>query len=657
MTRNPHAGEPFLEDDADDSAIAAALEQVSIPALMCSLVHMTGDPSWIRGDIQPRIANSLDIQSGIPAEEQAEIRRRALPAIAAYRDGGCQPHDLSEEVIAEIMTFLGRRPVEGSLAGLFLDDLQLAGGDTNAVTWGDEIPDDVKAASHVVVIGCGMAGILAGIRLKQAGLPFTIIDKNDGPGGTWWENRYPGARVDIGSHQYCYSFEPTDHWTEFYCQQPELRDYFTAVVDKYGLRPHCRFNTAVSSIVWNEASASWQVAVTTAEDPDGAEEVLDGRFVISGVGSLNIPKLPDIPGKDSFAGPSFHSARWPENLDIAGKRFALIGAGASGFQIGPAIADTVEQLTIFQRTAQWITPNPLYHAPVPDGDRWALRHLPFYGRWYRFIMTFPGLAMGMEPYRIDPQHADETHRSINVVHAKRAEKLLESMVSIVSDRPDVLEKIVPDYPSSGKRMLQDNGTWLRTLMRPDVDLVRTTIDHIEPDGVVTADGTHYPADIICYATGFKHNDFLASMDVRGRNGQSLRELWGNEPVAYLGITVAGFPNLFCVYGPGTNLAAGASLFYHSEFQVHYAMEAIRETLRSGAMACEVTQEAYEEYAMRYQSEIDQMVWSHPSITHSHYKNPNGKIFTLSPWPLDRYWEWTRTLSRDDYAFSAEGASA
>jgi 4-hydroxyacetophenone monooxygenase len=649
MTRNPHAGEPFSEDDA---TIAAALEQVSIPALMCSLVHMTGDPSWIRGDIQPRIANSLDIQSGIPADEQAEMRRRAVPAIAAYRDGGCEPRDLSPELVAEIMAFLGRRPVEGSLAGLFLDDLQLEGGDTNAVTWGDEIPEDVKAASHVVVIGCGMAGILAGIRLKQAGLPFTIIDKNDGPGGTWWENRYPGARVDIGSHQYCYSFEPTDHWTEFYCQQPELRDYFTAVVDKYGLRTHCRFNTAVKSIVWDEERSSWQVTASTADNNGGAEEILDGRFVISGVGSLNIPRLPNIPGMDSFAGPSFHSARWPDDLDIRGKRFALIGAGASGFQIGPAIADDTEQLTIFQRTAQWITPNPLYHAPVPDGDRWALRHLPFYGRWYRYIMTFPGLAMGMEPYRIDPKHADETHRSINEVHAKRADKLLESMVSIVQDRPDVLEKIVPDYPSSGKRMLQDNGTWLRTLMRPDVDLVRTAIERIEPDGVVTADGKRYPADIICYATGFAHNDFLASMEVRGRNGQNLRELWGNEPVAYLGITVAGFPNLFCVYGPGTNLAAGASLFYHSEFQVHYAMEAIRATLTSGAKACEVTQEAYEEYSLRYQNEIDQMVWSHSAIKHSHYKNPNGKIFTLSPWPLDRYWEWTRSIQRDDYAFSA-----
>jgi 4-hydroxyacetophenone monooxygenase len=266
-------------------------------------------------------------------------------------------------------------------------------------------------------------------------------------------------------------------------------------------------------------------------------------------------------------------------------------------------------------------------------------------------MTFAGIAMGMEPYRIDPQHGDETRHSINEGHAQRAQSLLASMTAQLGDRTDLLEKVIPDYPAAGKRMLQDNGTWLRTLARPDVDYVRTAIDHIEPDAVVTADGTRYPADIICYATGFAHNDFLASMDVRGREGRPLRDVWGDEPVAYLGITVAGFPNLFCVYGPGTNLAAGASLFYHCEFQVHYAMEAIRATLLAGARAVEVTRDAYDEYGRLYQDEIDQMVWSHPSIQHSHYKNPNGKIFTLSPWSIDRYWQWTRTIDESHYVFS------
>ncbi len=644
MTRNRFAGEPF---DESDDAIARALEEVSIPALMCSLVHMSGDPSWCRGDIRPRAAVSLDIQSGLSEEDKAEMRRRALPVIAAYRDGGCVPVDLPRELLQEMMAFLGGRPVDGTVAGLFFDDLQFEGGDSGEISWGDEISEAQKVTSPVVVIGCGMGGILAGIRLKQAGLPFTIIEKNGGPGGTWWENRYPGARVDVGSHQYCFSFEPADHWSEYYCQGPELRAYFGTIVDKFGLRPHCRFDTAVTEMNWEQDRSMWHVGVRSAS---GAADVLDARFVISAVGSLNIPRMPEIPGMDTFEGPSFHSARWPEDLDIRGRTFALVGAGASGFQLGPAVAPEVEHLTIFQRTAQWIIPNPLYHTPVPPGDEWALRHLPFYGRWYRFIMTFAGIAAGSEPYRIDPGHDDPTHQSVNAMNAKRSAALLASMQSIVADRPDLLDKITPDYPATGKRILQDDGTWLRCLQRPNVEFVRTSIERVVPDGVVTVDGTHHRADIICYTTGFRHNDFLASMRVTGRNGVSLRDQWGDEPTAYLGITVPNFPNLFCVYGPGTNLAAGASLFYHSEFQVHYAMDVIHETLASEAQWSEVRPDAHDDYVERYQDEIGQMVWSHPSITHSHYKNPDGKVFTLSPWPLDLYWSWTRTMERADYDF-------
>jgi 4-hydroxyacetophenone monooxygenase len=643
MSRNPHAGEPFEDDD---ETMVAALEEVSIPTLLCSLVHMTGDPSWIRGDIQPRHAVSMDVQGGIPADEQAEVRRRALPAIAEYRDGGCMPHELPRDLLLEMMAFLGRQPVGGRLAGLFFDDLQFDGGDTNAITWGEEIPDGVKQESPVVVVGCGLAGILAGIRLQQAGLPFTIVDKNDGPGGTWWENRYPGARVDVGSHQYCYSFEPADHWSEFYCQQPELRDYFASIVDKHDLAPNCRFGTAVTGVAWDDEHACWRVEVATAH----GEDVLEARFLISAVGALNVPRFPQIPGAESFRGPSFHSARWPDDLDITGLRFGLVGAGASGFQIGPAVAEQVDHLTIFQRTAQWMIPNPLYHAPVPPGDRWALRHLPFYGRWYRFVMTFAGIAAGTDPYRIDPDHDDPTFRSVNSGHAKRSDGLLAWITSLVGADPELLDKVVPDYPALGKRVLQDDGTWLRTLQRPDVELVRDPIERIDPDGIVTAGGVHHPVDVICFATGFRHNDFLASMDVAGRDGRSLREQWGDEPTAYLGITIPGFPNLFCVYGPGTNLAHGAGLFYHSEFQVHYAMEAIRETLATGARSCEVTDAAHDDYVERYTTEIGQLVWSHPSIRHSHYKNPDGKVFTLSPWALDAYWDWTRTVDREDYVF-------
>lgn len=649
--RNPHAGAPFTDDD---DAIAAALEDVSIPALLCSLVHMTGDAAWIRDPaLRPQASVLNDFQSGMPDDMRAEARKRALPAIAAYRDGGCVPYVPSPELAQEMMAFLACGPVDADAVPMFLDDLHLDGADSGAVTWGDEVTDQAKAESHVVVIGCGESGLLAGIRLAQAGLPFTIVEKNEGPGGTWWENRYPGARVDIGSHFYCYSFIPSDHWSEYFVRQPELRDYFVEVLDSYDLRPHCRFGTEVVAATFDETSGRWRLDLRRA---DGSTDTLDARFVISAVGALNQPKLPDMPGMDDFAGPSFHSARWDPTVDWRGTRFALIGAGASGFQIAPTIADDVAHLTVFQRTAQWMFPNPNYHRAVPAGDTWAMRHLPFYGRWFRFLMFHPGAGLSLERSRIDPNYDDPEGKAINATNAVVRELFGNWIVSQLDGRPDLVEKCLPPYPPSAKRMLQDNGSWLACLRKPNVELVRTGIERIAPEGVVTVDGELHPADVICYATGFRHNDFLWPMEIRGRGGRTLRERWGDEPTAYLGMTVPGFPNLFCLYGPGTNLAHGASLIFQSECQVNYVVRAIHAVLASGHRTIDVRDDVHDEYAERYQHEISQMVWSHWSVRHSHFKNPDGRIFTLSPWPIPTYWRWTRAVDPADYVFSSPGAA-
>ena len=386
----------------------------------------------------------------------------------------------------------------------------------------------------------------------------------------------------------------------------------------------------------------------TVRSADGTTGTLDARFLISGVGSLNNPRMPDIPGMSDFAGPSFHSARWPADLDISGTRFALVGAGASGFQIAPTIADDVAHLDIFQRTAQWVLPNPSYHAPVPPGDGWAMRHLPFYGRWFRFLMLYPGIGLGTESYRRDPSFDDSDGLANNASSAARREYLLGWIGSQLEGRPDLIEKSTPPYPPGGKRILQDNGTWYAALKKPNVELVRTGIERIAPEGVVTVDGVLHEADVICYATGFHHNDFLAPIELTGRGGASLREQWGDEPTAYLGVTVPNFPNLFLLYGPGTNLAHGASIIIHSECQVNYTMCAIRVVLTAGARAIEVRKDVHDEYLGRYRAEIDQLVWSHPAIEHSHYKNPDGRIFTLSPWPIEVYWGWTRSVDPAEY---------
>jgi len=640
-TRNPHAGSPF---DDDDAAIAAALEDASVPALLCSLVHMTGDPSWIRGPRRPRMATPSPLQGQMPPEELTSVRAEALPVIAEYRDTGCRPRELGRELLGEMMEFLACGPLSSRLRDLFFFDLQFDGVDPAAITWKSDIDEAGRADSRVVVIGAGMAGIQSGIRLTQAGLPFTIVEKNAGPGGTWWENRYPGARVDVASHQYCYAFEPADHWSEYYCQHPELRNYFTRVLDKYALRPHCRFETEVTGAEWDESNARWRIAVRAN---DGSTEVLDARFVISAAGSLNIPRMPEIEGMESFAGPSFHSTRWPADFEHRGLRLALLGAGASGFQIAPTIAEEVDHLSIFQRTAQWVLHNPLYHEQVPDGETWAMRHLPFYGRWLRFTVTQPGLGPGVESYRIDPDHFDPESQSVNADNAARRDFMLRWMRSHLADRPDLIEKVTPDYPAMGKRILLDNGSWFECLKKQNVDLIRTGIDRIVPEGIVTVDGTLHRVDAICYATGFRHNEFLA-FDMKGRNGTSLHSQWGDQPSAYLGISVPNFPNFFLCYGPGTNLAHSAGLFFHAEYQTMHAMEAIHAVLAADARSIEVRRDVHERYVDELVEQISSLVWAHPSIRHSHYKNPDGKVYTLSPWAIDDYWERSREVDREDY---------
>ena len=641
--RNPHAGFQFTDDDA---TIAAALVDVSIPALLCSLVHMTGDPAWIRTELRPQGAMLNEYQGYMSEDMKAEARRLALPAIAAFRDSGCVlPAPPPPEVLHEMMEFLGCAEIPADVAEMFLEDLHMDGSDAREITWGDEIPADVRAGAHVVVIGCGEAGLLAGIRLGQAGIPYTIVEKNSGPGGTWWENQYPGARVDIGSHFYCYSFEPGDHWTEYFSQQPELQDYCDRVMRKYGVDEHCRFDTEVTGATFDEATGRWSVEVRTR---DGAVDQLDAFAIVSAVGSLNQPHLPEIPGMDDFRGPSFHSARWDRSVDYRGTRFALVGAGASGFQIAPTIANDVAQLTVFQRTAQWMFPNLHYHEPVPEGDRWAMRHLPFYGRWFRFLTFFPGSGLTIDRSRVDPDYEATDGIAINETNAMTAEFFGAWIREHCGDDAELLELVMPDYPATGKRTLQDNGSWLQCLRKNNVELVRTGIERVVADGIVTVDGTHHPADVICYATGFLHNDYLWPMHVVGRGGVSLRDQWGIEPTAYLGITVPNFPNLFCLYGPGTNLAHGGSLFFQSECQVNYVMESLRLLLTGGYRTMEPRADVHDEYRGRYEDEISQMVWAHPSVKHSHFKNPEGRIFTLSPWPIPTYWSWTRRVDPGDY---------
>ncbi|MCU1601303.1 MAG: putative flavoprotein involved in transport [Frankiales bacterium] len=623
--RNPHAGEPFTTSDDE---IAVALEDVSIPTLLLSMVHMSGDERILDGPLRPQGLFLNEVQGYMSEEDKAAVRAQAVEIIKDYRDRGCpEPAPVGPALLKKMMAFLVCQEVPDEYVPMMLEEMELDGRDDRAV---EARSTDVD----VVVIGLGMSGLLAAIRLQEAGIGYTVVEKNAGVGGTWWENSYPGARVDVGNHFYCYSFEPSDHWTEFFAQQPELQAYFQGVMDKHDVAKNVRFSTEVTAATW--AGDRWDVVLDTGE-------VLRAKAVISAVGQLNRPYVPDVPG--DFDGSQFHTSRWDHEVDVTGKRVVMVGAGATGFQLAPTIAPQVEHLTVIQRTAQWMFPNPNYHEQVGPGVRWALRHLPFYGRWYRFLIFWPGCDTGLEAARIDPSFADNP-TVVSEVNEFTRQMFTDWIVSQVGDDEELRAKVVPSYPPTAKRTLQDNGSWLTCLTRDNVELVRAGVDRLESGAVVDTDGNRHEADVLVWATGFRVNEPLFPLTITGRDGRDLRAEWGDRPAAYLGMTSPGFPNFFMMYGPGTNLASGGSLIFHSECEIRYIVQCLQAL--DGRTSMEPRQDKHDEWYARCQAELKTLVWSTPHVEHNFYRNADGDVHCLSPWRLVDFWTWTRTPDLSDF---------
>ena len=639
---NP-AGIAITENDA---AIAAALEEASVPTLMMSMVHMTGDTRILQGAIRPAGVYLNELQGFMSPEDQAAIRAQALEVIKTFRDGGCQlPPPPSAETIHEMMKFLVVEEVGAEYIPMLLEELELDGEDVREVAI--NAAEEVKQAFPVVVIGGGMSGVLAAIRLEEEGIPYTVIEKNPAVGGTWYENQYPGARVDVGNHFYCYSFEPSHEWSEYFSRQPELQAYFENTAKKYGVLEHFRFNTEVTKARFDNDSGQWLV---TIKGQDGTEEQLQAGALISAVGQLNRPNFPDVEGMDLFAGPSFHSAQWQHDVDLKGKRVAVLGSGASAFQLVPEIAKEVAELTVFQRSPPWMFENPSYHDEVGEGKKWCLKHLPFYARWLRFLIFWPACDGAWATLTVDPDWPKQEN-SINEINDIIRQAFAEYIGNQVGDDEALLAKVIPDYAPLGKRTLQDNGSWLQALKRDNVELVNEPIQSVNEQGVVSASGKQYDVDVIVYASGFKGNQFLWPMEIIGKNGVSLNEQWGEEAESYLGITVPNFPNFFCLFGPATNLAFGGSLIQNSECQMRYIMGCLKALLEAGKTTIECRQAVCDDYNLRMRALHANMVWEHSSVKTSFYKNSKGHATLLSPWKILDYWTWTKAPDMEEFVLN------
>ncbi|GAB3291364.1 flavin-containing monooxygenase [Parahaliea aestuarii] len=637
----------------DDAAIREMLWELNVPSLLMSIVHMSGDTSVLSRYPAPRMMNVVEagaggeqlLEGGYTRAQAAQIHEEVLTAIAAYRQRGGSLPELDDNVVSELYTFMCGHELDQRYENFIREEIALDGVDQRGLNLETEA---LKAAGRnfpVVIIGGGMGGVLAGIRLGEAGIPYTLIEKNSGLGGTWFENHYPGCRVDVPGHSYSYSFEPNHEWSCHFPLADEIRAYFDRCAADYGVKEHTRFNTEVEAARWDEDSATWQVTVV---DGNGERDTLTARAVISAVGQLNRPKLPEIDGIDTFNGPLFHSGAWPKGLDLAGKKVAVIGSGASAFQIIPELAETASELTVFQRSPAWMFPNPGYHMAVGDGQKWALKKLPYYSKWYRFWLFYTSIEGVYDKTLVDPAWNDS--RSVSAANDEMRQALTAWIESQVQD-PALLEKVLPTYPPFGKRILQDNGTYLAALQKDNVELVTEGITAIEPTGVRTADGVLHEVDAIACATGFYADRFLFPMQVTGRDGVSLNEQWGDtNGRAYLGITVPNFPNLFCIYGPNTNLVVAGSIAHNAESQVNYILRSIRFLLEGGHQSMDVRQEVHDSY----NDEVDRInadtAWGWEGVN-NWYKNEAGRVTANLPFRIIDYWQMTKQPKAEDYRFS------
>lgn len=631
--------------DADDATLRWALADAHSASLMASLVHVTGDPSIIRGDIRPVPDLFGYDEDGLSDADREAIRARAFEILRQYRDrGAAPPPALSRDTIAEIIDFIGGEPPPEGYSDLLAEELDLDFDDPRGAG-GTDLRGLANAAGFkVLIIGAGMCGILAAHRCRQAGVDFVVIEKDPQPTGTWYENTYPGCRVDSYNHVYAYSFVPYNAWPMYFSQREDIFAYFNYCIDHFGIRDRIRLGTRVEEAVFDEATGRWAVTVVAG---DGTRETLQANVLISAVGQLNIPKLPSIKGIECFAGAAFHSAEWDHSVDLSGKRVAVVGTGASATQFVPEIAARVGQMTVFQRTPPWLLPTPRYHQPISAEQRWLFEHIPYYERWYRLWTFRIAGADGALPYMYGEEGWTGSADAVGTANDELRAVLTDYVGAQLADRPDLLAKSIPDYPPGGKRPLRDCGVWLDALKRDNVELVDAAITEITPRGVRTADGCEHAADVLIFGTGFQADHFLSTLRVVGRDGAELASQWAEAPRAYKGITVPNFPNLFCLYGPNTNIVVGSSIIFFAECQARYVMHCIGELLAAGARSLEVRGEVHDAWVERIDAANARMAWGAPNVQ-SWYKNAGGIVTQNWPGTHLEYWNETRSLDPNDY---------
>ena len=620
-----------------------AVAGADLRVLLMVLVHLTGDHAWLEPPFRPVRDVRLipDPSAGLPLPVQQVIRSAALEAIS-------QP---KAPVIGDPGTALMHRMMSVCLGETVAPEYALLnreemGLKDRSVQW---TAGGQQAPGNVLIVGAGVSGIALAVSLKKLGVPFVVVERRSAVGGTWFVNRYPGCGVDTPNHSYSYSFGPRHRWSRYFSRREEVEAYIGNVVERFDLEPHIRFSTELEGSEWSEARQRWVSVLAT----EGRRETYESTFLVSAIGQFSDPSVPRVAGASTFDGPIFHSVAWPEGLQVEGKNVAVIGTGATAMQLVPTIADSAASIHVYQRTPQWSRPIPGYADRISDGAQLLLEYVPFYAEWFRFNMFWRYGDGLLRCLKKDPGW-DHPERSVNAVNDRHRREMTEFILSELDGRPDLIAKCIPSYPPYGKRILLDNR-WYETLRRPNIELVVDPIESIGTGYVETEDGIRRQADIVVYATGFKLTEMAGRLNIVGRDARRLSDEWSDDnPSAYLGLLVPGFPNFFCMLGPGSAPAHGGSVVFQAECQTRYITSCLVQMAERSAAAVEIRRDVCDDYLRRFDAEHETLIWSHPGMS-TYYRNRHGRVFSVMPWRFVDYWNLTHDADLAEFTVTGNRA--
>jgi 4-hydroxyacetophenone monooxygenase len=609
--------------DASDAQIERAVAHADPMVLRGLLYQLTGDDEAAATRIT---VDPTGFQTFMMVAEEADVamlRHKTVDFLRAHRDAGAEPLGIGpEERLRRSIPLVLGEELDDAEFEYCSEELALDPW-ARTLAWREPPPPERLQGFSVTVIGAGFGGLNAAVMLKRAGIDYTVIEKDSGVGGTWWETRYPGARVDTPSRAYTHLFGAHFPYSSPFCDSAENQRYFDWVADTFEVRDDIVFDTEVRALTWDEAASVWEVEI---EGPEG-RRTLRSNAVITAVGFLNRPRIPEIEGMADFRGRSWHTSRWPDDADVAGKRVAVIGTGCTGYQLIPELARQTEHVVAFQRTPQWLFGVPGYLSPFPEEVSWLDANLPYYTNFMRVRTLGTGKAF-MRMTEIDPGF-DDPH-SVSARNKIVRDVALEFLHGKVAD-PELRAIMTPAHPPwSARAVVVDRDySVLDAIQRDDVTLVTSGIRRITETGIEDGDGTHHAVDVIVYATGFHPSDYLFPMRVTGVGGQTLEDLWRvGGARAHRFCMYPGFPNLWSIYGPNSNGVLGPGTFH--DLVARYAIECMERLILDDRRAIEPTREAYDRFNEEVDARNSRKVWSDPRATTSYYWTKHGRSAVMCP---------------------------